>query len=105
VRGNSLNSLELSCNALQHERGERTKAETARNPLIAGLSSGALGEIRTPDPRIRSPMSTPDAGRLSPTLNLCEMPILIACLANGRQCRRHVATPLDTPKALPLVTL
>jgi hypothetical protein len=43
----------------QHGIGRQNEAETARNPLFAGLSGGALGEIRTPDPRIRSPMLYP----------------------------------------------
>jgi hypothetical protein len=41
---------------LQHEIDRKNEADTARNPYFIGLSSGALGEIRTPDPRIRSPM-------------------------------------------------
>jgi hypothetical protein len=34
----------------------KERRRTARNPLFAGLSGGSLGEIRAPDPRIRSPM-------------------------------------------------
>jgi hypothetical protein len=59
VPGNSLNSLGLACNTAQHGRGQRTKAETAKSPLSSGFWAGALGEIRTPDPRIRSPMLYP----------------------------------------------
>jgi hypothetical protein len=43
----------------QHEIFGKERRRTARNPLFAGLSVGALGEIRTPDPRIRSPMLYP----------------------------------------------
>src|SRR5712691_2433607 len=57
--GNPLILLELLSNGLQHESGRKNEAETARNPLFAGVSTGALGEIRTPDPRIRSPMLYP----------------------------------------------
>src|SRR5947209_9318345 len=54
--GNSLILLGRAGNAAQHETHEKNEAKTARNPLFAALSAGALGEIRTPDPRIRSPM-------------------------------------------------
>src|SRR5258708_11189838 len=57
--GNPLMSFGWGCSALQHEKAKRMNAETARSPLFAGLSLGALGEIRTPDPRIRSPMLYP----------------------------------------------
>src|ERR1700674_4088495 len=40
----------------QHGIFEKNEVETARNPLFSGLSAGALGEIRTPDPRNRNPM-------------------------------------------------
>src|ERR1700682_305527 len=53
--GNLLISLGRAVKALQHENGRQNEAETAINPSFAGLSAGALGEIRTPDPRIRSP--------------------------------------------------
>src|SRR4030081_1261031 len=42
--------------ATQHGIFEKERRRTARSPLFSGLSGGALGEIRTPDPRIRSPM-------------------------------------------------
>jgi hypothetical protein len=54
--GNPLISLRRAVSALQHETDGKNEVETARNPLFAGLNAGALGEIRTPDPRIRSPM-------------------------------------------------
>jgi hypothetical protein len=40
----------------QHGIFEKNEVETAGNPLFSGLSAGALGEIRTPDPRNRNPM-------------------------------------------------
>ena len=49
-------SLVPARSGLQHEIDRKNEADTARNPYFIGLSSGALGEIRTPDPRIRSPM-------------------------------------------------
>jgi hypothetical protein len=52
-------SLVSARNILQHETDGKNEAETATNPLFAGLTAGALGEIRTPDPRIRSPMLYP----------------------------------------------
>ncbi len=45
--GNPLISFGWGCSALQHEKAKRMNAETARSPLFAGLSLGALGEIRT----------------------------------------------------------
>src|SRR5450756_3091910 len=58
-RGNPLILLEALSNGPQHEIGHRNETKTASYPLISGLSAGALGEIRTPDPRIRSPMLYP----------------------------------------------
>src|SRR5216683_2724254 len=52
-------SLVSARNVLQHETARQNEAETARNPYFTGISAGALGEIRTPDPRIRSPMLYP----------------------------------------------
>jgi hypothetical protein len=37
-----LNSLELSCNALQHETAEGTKDETSKKPLIYQAKSLAI---------------------------------------------------------------
>src|ERR1035438_7875536 len=57
--GNSLISLVWGCNILQHETGPKNEVETWRSPLFTGLTDGALGEIRTPDPRNRNPMLYP----------------------------------------------
>jgi hypothetical protein len=43
----------------QHEKRRKNEGETTKNPLISSLCAGALGEIRTPDPRNRNPMLYP----------------------------------------------
>jgi hypothetical protein len=40
VLGNSLISFELVCSTSQHETEQKNEAETARNPLTAGISGG-----------------------------------------------------------------
>jgi hypothetical protein len=57
--GNQLISLKPARNDLQHGLPRKNEAETTRNPYKTGLSLGALGEIRTPDPRNRNPMLYP----------------------------------------------
>ena len=40
----------------QHQIAQREQGKTTQNHLKEGIFTGALGEIRTPDPRIRSPI-------------------------------------------------
>src|SRR5471030_517963 len=57
--GNPLISLECLSSALQHEKAERTKAETAGNPYKSGLRLGDPNRIRTCNPRSRNPLLYP----------------------------------------------
>src|SRR3979409_1251761 len=73
--------------ATQHGIFEKERRRTARSPLFSGLSGGALGEIRTPDPRIRSPMLYPAELRALESFQwISRRPILALCRTeNDRQ--------------------
>src|SRR5258705_13870040 len=53
--GKSLISLVSARNVLQHENDLQNEAETARNPLFAGVFVGDPSRIRTCNPRSRNP--------------------------------------------------
>jgi hypothetical protein len=59
ISRNALKLLGMAGNTAQHETGFGTKPKLARNPYFSGVFFGALGEIRTPDPRNRNPMLYP----------------------------------------------
>jgi hypothetical protein len=86
VIGKPLISLVPARSRLQHRIDRKNEADTARNPYFIGLSVGALGEIRTPDPRIRSPRISSFGPFHRVTVVVEKCPVLIYKSANVVPC-------------------
>src|SRR4051794_20785583 len=87
--GKPLISLVPSRNVLQHENGVQNEAVTARNPLFSMSSAGALGEIRTPDPRNRNPMLYPAELRAPGWPDYQTWPARASSARQKQGCRRR----------------